>query len=90
MIYKYVLGYGQNNLALPSDSTPLSVAYQGDILAMWVLHTRNPELARQYVRIFHVVNTGEEFDIGYSNFIGTALKHGGVIVSHVFEQLDVS
>lgn len=89
-VYKYSLQHGENELALPSDSVPLSVAAQGNIVMMWVLHHRDPDSTRVYVRKFHVVNTGEKFDIGYSNFIGTALLAEGSYVKHVFEQLDIS
>lgn len=89
VIYKYELSYGANVLALPSDSSPLSIGDQGGSVVMWVLHLRDPEQVRVYARLFHVINTGESFDIGYSNYIGTIQKKNG-IVQHVFEQLDVS
>lgn len=88
-IYKYALQHGENILAIPSDSVPLSVAGQHNLVMMWVLHYRDPDSTRVYARKFHVVNTGEDFDI-YANFIGTALTHDESIVKHVFEQLDVS
>lgn len=89
-IYKYALHHGDNGLTLPSDSIPLSVAGQNDVVMMWVLHQRDPNTTRLYLRNFYVANTGEDFNLGYSKFIGTVLLDNGSYVKHVFEQLDIT
>lgn len=89
-VYKYRLQRGRNELNLPSDSVALSIDVQNNEIMMWVLHNRNPEVTQVFPRVFHVVITGEYFDIGYTNFIGTALQYNGGYVSHVFEQLDLT
>lgn len=87
-IYKYVLQDGENELAIPSDSQPLSVIEQFDTVMIWILHHRDPDTTRAYIRRFYVINDGDEFNIGYAQFIGTVILYSGTVVKHIFEQLD--
>jgi hypothetical protein len=89
IIHNYLLANGENHLALPSDSTPLSVGEFSNKVIIWILHQRDPEQVRVYDRVFHVVNTGEPFHFGYGTFIGTVHQESGA-VRHVFEQLDLT
>lgn len=69
---------------MPLGSQPISVAFQGDSLALWA---KVDPAAETVKRLFHVIMTGQLFsDAEEFRFIGTAMLDDGAYVVHVFEE----
>lgn len=86
VIRKYVLVLGDNKVWLPRTGKTLSVGWQGEDLAMWVLLLSPGFPHQQIERRFMAVVTGEEFERSNTDeYVGTAECARNGIVAHVFE-----
>ena len=73
-------------LAMPQDAKVLSVQIQCESPVLWALVDPQAPKAK---RTFHVVGTGWDFDPTDLSYVGTFQLQGGLLVFHLFEQVQV-
>lgn len=81
VIYKYILIGQEPSITLPRDAKFLAVGFQNEQLMIWVQLTAEMGVTTKFH--FHVVLTGQKFDITNHRFIGTVQMPDYVV--HVYE-----
>lgn len=79
-VWKYTLGYGLNNLAMPAGARVVHVGDQHGLVTLWA--EVDPAADREQ-RLFVFVGTGHDADGG--EYVGSAIVGGGALVWHVYE-----
>lgn len=86
-IWKYTLSPNQAEFEMPKGAKILSVQVQHDNVCMWV-ELEGTETNFE-TRIIETFGTGQVMDEKKREFIGTFQLHGGTLVFHVYELLEV-
>jgi hypothetical protein len=85
VVYKYELKPGEQKLVLPVGSKLLCVATQNELPHVWALVPFEQGIAAEPVtRIIKVVATGELFEHGAWEYVGSVFAVHGWMVFHVF------
>jgi len=84
LVWKYPLKPGKNLVTMPRFARALAVAFQYDILHVWLLVDQDAATVR---REFYVALTGQKIDPfdAAGQFVGTAMNDNGSFVVHVFD-----
>lgn len=81
-IFKYVLEGPRPKILTNADSAILSVQCQSNSVTLWlVVNPDKPLVERRFV----VMDTGQTFDRGGIEYVGTVQVDGGTVVRHIFE-----
>lgn len=83
IIFKYAIEPGENALWMPVGAKPLAFEFQGGLPHIWCqIPTQSIDEELYEDRIVKVVMTGEHFDDGGFEYVGTSLKM--MYVYHVY------
>lgn len=86
-IFKYTLdAVPTQTVHMPQGAEILRVATQNEFPCIWVEVSPN---ALEESRVFHIVTTGDSFDVRGLQYIGT-FDINGWFVGHIYEQVDSS
>jgi hypothetical protein len=85
VVYKYTLGPGEQVFRLPVGAQPVHVREQHGAVVVWAVVDPDVEGVEQHR--FLVTATGESFERGQAQYLGTAHLLSGQLVFHVFHEV---